>query len=329
MSTAIAAVRSVAAYVAVSLYVALAAPIGMAIAILFRWKNILYVLGHWGVTLGTSLAGIRTHVAGRENVPAHAVVFCANHQSNIDPPILIGPDGGPELDPKAVLVSLSTAANPDPSVPADITAGLAKSEVLITYAIIPDWLHDPSREFPVTLDPSVCISDQVAGCANGAKDEFIYSFSPNSHASGWTVLRVGYDARTEPVSPQAYDAMRPLIYMPDVALPDGAQITAATTTVRVSNVYGSPGSKYLRFYRVNVGWGTNSVTWNNIVPGGFDSTSGSPVFQIPAGIAAGNTMTIDMVDIARQWYTRRAQDWKSNTGTIPLRSRAVVVLAAS
>ncbi len=88
MSTAIAAVRSVAAYVAVSLYVALAAPIGMAVAILFRWKNILYVLGHWGVTLGTSLAGIRTHVAGRENVPAHAVVFCANHQSNIDPPIL-------------------------------------------------------------------------------------------------------------------------------------------------------------------------------------------------------------------------------------------------
>lgn len=88
MSTAIAAVRSVAAYVAVSLYVAVAAPIGMAIAILFHWKNILYVLGHWGVTLGTSLAGIRTHVAGREHVPSHAVVFCANHQSNIDPPIL-------------------------------------------------------------------------------------------------------------------------------------------------------------------------------------------------------------------------------------------------
>jgi 1-acyl-sn-glycerol-3-phosphate acyltransferase len=88
VSTAIAAVRSVAAYVAVSLYVAVAAPLGMAIAILFRWKNILYVLGHWGVTIGTSLAGIRTRVAGRENVPARAVVFCANHQSNIDPPIL-------------------------------------------------------------------------------------------------------------------------------------------------------------------------------------------------------------------------------------------------
>ena len=89
MRTAIAAVRSFAAYLAVSLYVAVAAPIGMALAILLEWKNILYILGHLGVALGTSLAGIRTRVAGREHVPpGRAVVFCANHQSNIDPPIL-------------------------------------------------------------------------------------------------------------------------------------------------------------------------------------------------------------------------------------------------
>jgi 1-acyl-sn-glycerol-3-phosphate acyltransferase len=89
MSTVIAAIRSVAAYVAVSLYVALAAPIGMALAIAFRWKSLLYVLGHWGVSLGTALAGIRTRVAGGEHVPrGRPVVFCSNHQSNIDPPIL-------------------------------------------------------------------------------------------------------------------------------------------------------------------------------------------------------------------------------------------------
>ena len=89
MSTAIAAVRSLAAYVAVSLYVAVAAPIGMALALTFKWKNLLYVLGHWGVSLGTSLAGIRTRVSGGEHLqPGQAVVFCSNHQSNIDPPIL-------------------------------------------------------------------------------------------------------------------------------------------------------------------------------------------------------------------------------------------------
>jgi 1-acyl-sn-glycerol-3-phosphate acyltransferase len=88
LQTAIAAVRSAAAYLAVSVYVALAAPVGMALALTFRCKSRLYVLGHWGVALGTSLAGIQTRVAGREHLPDRAVVFCSNHQSNIDPPIL-------------------------------------------------------------------------------------------------------------------------------------------------------------------------------------------------------------------------------------------------
>jgi 1-acyl-sn-glycerol-3-phosphate acyltransferase len=89
MSTLLAGIRSFAAYLAISLYVAIAAPIGMALALTFRWKGLLYVLGHWGVAIGTSLAGIRTRVAGREHLrPREAVVFCCNHQSNIDPPIL-------------------------------------------------------------------------------------------------------------------------------------------------------------------------------------------------------------------------------------------------
>jgi 1-acyl-sn-glycerol-3-phosphate acyltransferase len=89
MSTFIAAIRSLAAYVAVSLYVAISAPIGMALALTFHWKSLLYLLGHGGVTIGTALAGIRTRVAGREHLrPGQAVVFCCNHQSNIDPPIL-------------------------------------------------------------------------------------------------------------------------------------------------------------------------------------------------------------------------------------------------
>jgi 1-acyl-sn-glycerol-3-phosphate acyltransferase len=89
MRTAVAAIRSLAAYVGVSLYVAITAPIGMALALIFRWKGILYMLGHGGVALGAALAGIRTRVEGLGKVPSdRAVVFCANHQSNIDPPIL-------------------------------------------------------------------------------------------------------------------------------------------------------------------------------------------------------------------------------------------------
>ena len=85
----IAAVRSAATYVAISLYVLVTAPIGMLLSLTFRWKGVLYVFGHGGVKLGLALAGIRYTVEGREHVPPdRAVVFCANHQSNVDPPLL-------------------------------------------------------------------------------------------------------------------------------------------------------------------------------------------------------------------------------------------------
>ena len=85
----IAAVRSVATYLAVSVYVLFAAPSGMLLAMIFRWKGVLYIFGHGGVRLGLALCGIRVRVAGAEHIPLErAAVYCANHQSNVDPPIL-------------------------------------------------------------------------------------------------------------------------------------------------------------------------------------------------------------------------------------------------
>jgi 1-acyl-sn-glycerol-3-phosphate acyltransferase len=85
----IAAVRSILTYVAVSLYVIVVGPPGMLIAALFGAKEHLYVLGHLGVQLGLTLSGIRYRVAGREHVPRdRAAVYCSNHQSNVDPPVL-------------------------------------------------------------------------------------------------------------------------------------------------------------------------------------------------------------------------------------------------
>ena len=85
----IAAFRSVATYLLVSLYVLITGLVGMALAITFRWKSLLYVFGHGGVRLGLALSGIKFKVVGREHVPLdRAAVYCANHQSNVDPPVL-------------------------------------------------------------------------------------------------------------------------------------------------------------------------------------------------------------------------------------------------
>jgi len=80
--------RAVLTYLVVLAYILVAGPIGLVIAIVFRWKRGLYALGHAGVRLALACAGIRFRVAGRELVPQTAVVFCSNHESNVDPAVL-------------------------------------------------------------------------------------------------------------------------------------------------------------------------------------------------------------------------------------------------
>jgi 1-acyl-sn-glycerol-3-phosphate acyltransferase len=89
MTTIIAAVRSVLTYVFVSLYILVVGPFALALGVGLKNKTALYVPGHIGVALALRLTGIRYRVRGREHVPGNrAVVFCSNHESNVDPPVL-------------------------------------------------------------------------------------------------------------------------------------------------------------------------------------------------------------------------------------------------
>src|SRR5687767_7674593 len=86
--TAVAAVRSFIAYVVVLAYIAVAAPLALFLGVVLRWTSAMWAIGHAGAKLALALAGIRYRVAGREHVPQTAVVFCSNHESNVDPPVL-------------------------------------------------------------------------------------------------------------------------------------------------------------------------------------------------------------------------------------------------
>ena len=84
-----AAVRSLLTYVLTALYVLIVGSLGLLVAVPFGLKGLLYRLGHGGVALALGTAGIRYKVIGRENIPqGRAVVFCSNHESNVDPPVL-------------------------------------------------------------------------------------------------------------------------------------------------------------------------------------------------------------------------------------------------
>ncbi|HVG55760.1 MAG TPA: lysophospholipid acyltransferase family protein [Vicinamibacterales bacterium] len=85
---AVAAVRSLIAYVVILAYIAVAAPLALFCGVVLKWKTGMWLLGHAGARMALALAGIRYRVSGRENVPGTAVVFCSNHESNVDPPVL-------------------------------------------------------------------------------------------------------------------------------------------------------------------------------------------------------------------------------------------------
>jgi 1-acyl-sn-glycerol-3-phosphate acyltransferase len=83
------ALRSAIAYVLIVLYILIVGPVGLFVGGVLRWKRGMYALGHGGVGLALALTGIRYRVAGRDQVPAGtAVVFCSNHESNVDPAVL-------------------------------------------------------------------------------------------------------------------------------------------------------------------------------------------------------------------------------------------------
>lgn len=85
----IAAVRSIATYVAVSLYVLVVGTPFVAVAILVGSPRMLYRVGLVGVRLGLWLSGIRYTVTGAEHIdPNRASVYAVNHTSNVEPPIL-------------------------------------------------------------------------------------------------------------------------------------------------------------------------------------------------------------------------------------------------
>ena len=89
VGTVIAAIRSLAAFVAVSLYVALVGTPCVLVAIAAGRPAILYRAGRFGVQLGLWLCGIHYEVHGAEHIQRErAAVYAVNHASNIEPPVL-------------------------------------------------------------------------------------------------------------------------------------------------------------------------------------------------------------------------------------------------
>lgn len=89
MRVAVAAVRSIATFLAISVYVIVLGPPAMLLAWVFSQPNFLYRPGIRGVQMGLRLSGIRHRAEGREHIQrGRPAVYCVNHSSNVEPPIV-------------------------------------------------------------------------------------------------------------------------------------------------------------------------------------------------------------------------------------------------
>src|SRR5262249_52951042 len=121
--------------------------------------------------------------------------------------------------------------------------------------------------------------------------------SPDSWESGWTVLRTGYDSRTDEGT---YGKMRSIFYFPRVALPDGAVIYDTDLQAKVCCMYGSASGQTITAYRLTKQL-TSHYTWNKYA--GATDSAGSVSDTVPAS----GYMNWDVDDIVTSFYTGRAK----------------------
>ena len=134
-------------------------------------------------------------------------------------------------------------------------------EPTIRYSITPAWLNDPARQFPVVIDPTVCLGQGASGCTinytSGNIDHFITS--TNVVPQNWTTFRVGYDVRSDDCC--TFGTVRGLVYFKDVTLPDDAVVYDTDLQLHISSEYGGPSGETIYAYRVTKGW-SQSTSWS-------------------------------------------------------------------
>jgi len=86
--TVLAALRTAAALLLVATSTLLLGPPTIVIGWLFNWPNVPFQAGILTVRIALAVVGLRYVVEGAENLLDRPAVYCVNHTSNVEPPIL-------------------------------------------------------------------------------------------------------------------------------------------------------------------------------------------------------------------------------------------------
>ena len=86
--TVLASLRTAAALVLVAASTLVLGPPTIIVGWLFNWPNLPFQAGIQTVRVALAVVGLRYQVEGREHILDRPAIYCVNHTSNVEPPIL-------------------------------------------------------------------------------------------------------------------------------------------------------------------------------------------------------------------------------------------------
>ena len=145
----------------------------------------------------------------------------------------------------------------------------------LTVSADPEFLTDPDTVYPVTIDPSLTISDNQE--AGAIEDASVYELIPTLNTGTWPYAHCGYYSSAYGVGRTAY-RLTGLIDDTQWQTIDPSNIVEAKLYVREAS--GTAAAAVNLYALTNSAWTETGVTWNTLV--GYDSTvlaTASPTYN--------------------------------------------------
>jgi len=155
----------------------------------------------------------------------------------------------------------------------------------LTISADPEWINDPSRVYPITIDPSIQTSLDKALI----EDVHVSSGMPGNYFGGHYIVKSGYGATSQ----INYTYLK--FDLPKLAASDLVVSATLEMYVRESDPT-DPANVQVNVYEVTSNWAESSTTWNN------KPTSNSTIEDYEM-VASSEWVYWDVTKVAKKWYT--------------------------
>jgi RHS repeat-associated protein len=191
----------------------------------------------------------------------------------------------------------ANAQSPVGATSGDVAVALSggSGSYQLSYTPNAAWLNDPSRRYPITLDPSLVYTYAYGG----EYDDQINNCAPTYNYHTYTYLPIG----STPYSGPCYSPSRAMIQFQNIPVGGTVAYAAGLQLYQYANTNGGGSPIYAEpaaLYSDGTAWTSTGVTWNNRPNTTCDY--GCPV-AYTLGSTAPNWVTWTVTSIVQAWET--------------------------